>query len=204
MTLSVAQEGCPTEPFRLLLGLGGLEPAVSGMLRGDSQLAERPRPFSLQNRLVGSKHSLLRVQQSGSGKENGSSHRVPDDKCCGPLEVRSRYNFLPGVQAMSDSLTGLNVIVMGMNDLENFESGSARRQRPAGDPRWVLETVPGLDRHRIPGVIIDKIQDINTIRQSVPNNVRIHDMPEVSVMDNIMTYSSSPEQYTTPHKRNEC
>ena len=30
MTLSVAQGGCLTEPFRLLLGLGGLEPAISG------------------------------------------------------------------------------------------------------------------------------------------------------------------------------
>jgi hypothetical protein len=73
----------------------------------------------------------------------------------------------------------LNVIVMGMNNLGDFESGSARRPHPAGDSRSVLETVPGSDRLHIPGVIIDKIQDIDIIRQSVPNNVRIHDMPEV-------------------------
>jgi hypothetical protein len=34
MALSIPQEGCPTEPFRLLLGLGGLEAATSGKLRG--------------------------------------------------------------------------------------------------------------------------------------------------------------------------
>lgn len=78
--------------------------------------------------------------------------------------------WCPDYEWRSDGVGMLNVIVMGMNDLEDFEPGSARRPRPAGDLRSVLETVPRSDRLHIPGVII---------------------------------YSSSPEQYTTLHKRNE-
>ena len=73
----------------------------------------------------------------------------------------------------------LNVIVMGMNNLKDFKSGSVRGPRPAGDSHSVLETVPRSNHLRIAGVIIDKIQGINAICQSVPNNVRMHDMPEV-------------------------
>jgi hypothetical protein len=66
------------------------------------------------------------------------------------LQLPSWY---PDYEWQSDRVGILNVIVMGMNDLEDFESDSARGPRPAGDSLSVLETVP--------------------------NNVRIHDMPEV-------------------------